>query len=1046
MTISAADLLKLRSVPHKTKLYLIVQQPIWKDDADAWTGFVWEGTLTAAPGTTNDELAVNSPSNVALLDGMTVLIDSAVTGERDRGTFKIHGDQTITINAAETLYIHNSGELGDVQNGDKICVIDEFRYWPRYPKTVEAAGALTWYKDWGYFRDSLGADGYTWAQLADAEAVYPPTPIMGPHRVEFIDPDVGTVDVDFDWSDSYTLSPGGATQAPWTAVGENGAGGWNDNVENPAAQAYTVLSGLAGFRTTLEVNSTVTDPIIEFRRGVRYVFTLRRPEEYQDGTDPTPKAHYVPITDFDVSSISGDFSAGSWSTSIRIFGSVASEYEVQPGALVIVFAEDWYAGTKESLGPIDGADNIVIIGHIADGSVTQDAETGDVSFDIVSLAEQASRRENYPVPITNDDAAAEWTDAPDLTISRAAWWFTVWHSNLAQVTDVYADIENDGVSDTREIAGHDFLAGDLLRASLDQFLQARVVGRVLMDRYERAAFVIDRQVQTAGGATTLFNLITGDWIGQAQVREANEVPANIVEAGGVLYAAGVITPFLSIAPGNVSGYIGTSRASNNLAVTGQAQLNTLSGDLYAAANNRYPELVLQMAGDWRFGDLWPQEYIDVDLTTVRITFTNADFLVRGISFDYDPAQGVMMTTYRCEFETDGPDGVTVPILSELPTTTGAMDTPPQKPPTFGGKALLATDDGVWVTYDLFADVPTWEELNDGLGASGVDARVVYSLVEDPNNPGEYWAGTGDGIFYNDDLLGTGTWEQLLTLANITTIVSATAVTCQGVAFCALKPGYVAAMGMVSGGDDLWVIDNNTNGASSDPADWRGRGDGVDEVTGGQQLAVSYHLNAGATDIRCAIIGIDNLGYLFIDDTGNTSGAWTNDVEPGEAIFPITFWQTSAYDDDTGFLSKCSADGVGMVQHTSAFLDAGPGTTVSKGDAGMLHASRYGGVVLWADIANEYWFVAGEEHIWYTSDAGVAWATWGDDYSALLYVGCADGDTERGFIVGSIDIGEPRAWTISVWFNGDADNWHDKTGNLNADSAATFGYRVYLLDA
>lgn len=1043
MTIPAPDLLKLRSVPHKSRLYLIMQQPIWKDIADAWTGFIWYGTLTAAPGTTNDELSVNSPSNVTLLDGMTVLIDSAETGGRDRGTFKIHGDQTITINAAETLYIHNSGELGDVQNGDKVCVIDEFRYWPRYPKTIEAAGALTWYKDWGYFRDSLAADGYTWAQLANSQAVYPPIPIMGPHRVAFIDPAVGTVNVDFDWSGSYTLSPGGATQAPWTAVGENGAGGWNDNVENPAAQAYTVLSGMAGFRTTLEVNSTMADPIIEFRRGMRYVFTLRRPEEYRDGVDPTPKSHYVPITDFDVSSISGDFSAGSWSTSIRIFGSAASEYDVQPGALVIVFAEDWYAGTKESLGPIDGAENIVIVGHIADGTIAQDAETGDVSFDIVSLAEQASRRENYPVPITNDDTPTEWTDAQDLTVSRAAWWFTAWHSNLAQVTDVFADIQNDGASDTREIAGHDFLAGDLLRASLDQFLQARVVGRVLMDRYERASFVIDRQVQAAGGATTLFDLASGDWIGQAQVREANEIPANIVEAGGVLYAAGVITPFLSIAPGNVSGYIGTSQASNNLAVTGQPQLNTLSGDLYAAANNHYPELVLQMAGNWRFGDLWPQEYIDVDLTTVRVTFTNADFLVRGVSFDYDPAQGVMMTTYRCEFETDGPDGVKVDILSELPTATGAMDTPPQKPPTFGGKALLATDDGVWVTYDLFDETPVWESLNDGLGASGVDARDVYSLVEDPNNPGEYWAGTSAGIYYNDDLLGTGTWAQLLTLANIETLIGVAANTCQGVAFCALKPGYVAAVGMTVGGD-LWMIDNKTNGASSDPADWRGRGDRHDEVTGGQQIAVSYHLGAGA--VRCVLVGISDTGYVFIYNTDDTSAAWVNDVDPGNYIFPVTFWQTSAYDDDTGFLSKCDADGVGMVQHTSAFLDAGPGTTVDKGDAGMLHASHFGGVVLWTDIINEYWFVAGEEHIWYTSDAGVAWATWGDDYSGELDVGCADGDTERGFIIASVDLSEPGPIPIEVYYCGDAGAWVDKTGNLNADSAARDGYRIYLLDA
>lgn len=1048
MTISAADLLKLRSQNHATRLYLIVQQPIWKEDGEWVTtvgehGLIWTGTVAApAPGTTNDEIKVTSGNATTLIDGMTVLIDSATVGGRNRGVFKVHGDQTIGA-GAETLYISNSGELGNVIVGDKVVVLDEFRYWPRYPKTTEAAGALSWYKDWGYFRDSLVADGYTWAQLASSEAVYPPVPIMGPHRVHFIDPSVGSVSVDFDWSNSYTLTPGGTVNA-WASAGENGAGGWVSALENPAAETYTVLSGLAGWRTTLSVLSDKADPIVEFRRGIRYVFTLRRPDQYQIGTDPTPRSHYVPIEDFEVSTISGDFQSGSWSTSIRIFGSIAADYEVQPGALVIVFAEDWYAGTKESLGQISGAENIVFVGHIADGTVAQDSETGDVTFDIISLAEQASRRENYPVPVTNDDTPTEWTDAQDLTVSRAAWWFTVWHSNLAQVTDVYADIQFNGASDTREIAGQDFLAGDLFRASLDNFLQARLVGRVLMDRYERAAFVIDRQVQTAGGAPTLFDLEAGDWIGQVQLREINEVPANIVEAGGVNYNAGVITPYLSIAPGNVSGYIGTNRAFNNLAVTGQAQLNTISGDLYAYANNMWPELILQMAGCWRFGDLWPQEYIDVDLTTVRYTLTNEDFLVRGVSFDYNPAQGAMFTTYRGEHETDGPDGVTVPILTELEPTTGNTETPPEKPPGFGGVALVATDDGVWITYNLLDATPVWEELNDGLGASGASARYVWSLVEDPNNPGEWWAATNTGVYYNDDLLDGGTWVQLLSLTDINGIATVTSSQVRGISFGALKPGYASAIGTTTGGD-IWVIDNNSNGPSSTPADWRGRGIGGDTITGGQQIAVSYHLNAGATDIRCLLIGISVAGYLFLDDTGDTSGAFTNDVDPGNYIFPITFWQNAAYDDNTGFISKSSNAGVDYVQHTSAFLDLGPGTTVSAGDAGMTSGCNVHGVILWADILNNWWYVADATDVWYSSDAGANWSTWGDDFSGTIdNAGAADGDTKRGFIVASVDSDEPAS-DIVILYDPDNTGWVDKTGNLDDDSAAKSGYRIYLLD-
>jgi len=1015
VTISAADLLKLRSTPHQTKLYLIVQQPeIYDSDAGTWSGYVWSGTVSAAPGTTNDEISVNSANGTTLLDGMTVLIDSATTGGRNRGIFTVHGDQTIGA-GAETLYIYNSGELGSVVNGDKIVALDEFRYIPRYPKVTESGGALTWYKSWGYFRDSLAADGYTWAQLANSEAVYPPTPVMGPHRVAFIDPDVGSVDVDFDWSNSYTLSPGGT-------------------LENPAAETYSNLSGLAGYRTTLSVLSDKADPIIEFRRGVRYVFTLRRPDQYQSGTDPTPEAHYTPITDFEVNSVSGDFATGSWSTSVRIFGSAAADYTIQPGALVILFAEDWYAGTKESLGPISGTENIVFVGHIADGAVVQDSETGDVTFDVISLAEQASRRENYPVPITNDDTPTEWTDAQDLTISRAAWWFTVWHSNLAQVTDVYADIQINGASDTREIAGQDFLAGDLFRASLDNFLQARVVGRVLMDRYERAAFVIDRQVQTAGGASTLFDLTAGDWIGQVQLREVYEVPANIVEAGGVNYNAGTITPYLSIAPGNVSGYIGTNQASNNLAVTGQAQLNTISGDLYAYANNKWPELVLQMAGNWRFGDLWPQEYIDVDLTLERYTLTNEDFLVRGVAFDYDPAQGTMFTTYRAEYETDGPDGVTVPILSELEPTTGNTETPPEKPPGFNGTAVVATNDDVWITTNLLDSSPNWTRAASGL--NGIDA---LALVENPNVPGEYWAGGSSGLYYTTDLTGGTAWTQILSGADIASIATINFVEVTGIGFCAQLPDYAVVVGR-DNSSNVWVIDNKSNGASTDTADWRGRGIGTDSMDGPQSLAVSQHTDAGGTEPRCVLIGVQQFGFLFIEDTQDTSGAWTeNTVNVGgsssEDAFPITFWDSTTYDDDTAVIMRQwdSSGGAASIRKSTTFLDAGVPVNTNVGDAGMDNSTGARAVCLWADIVNSYWYFAGTDDMWYTDDGGTTWENYGEAFPSEPQ--CADGDLTKGIVMASGTAG------ADIYYNGDNDDWDDKTGDLAVNRV----YRIYLLD-
>lgn len=1049
--IPAPTLAKYRATPHSTKMYMVVQQPIFRTSGlySVWDGYVWSGTVAGVPSNPDTSLSVTSNGSFSLVDGMTVLVGSSEYGGRDRGVFRVHGDQTIGA-GAESLYIHESSELGSIQIGDYVVVLDEFRLWSRYPKVTESGGNLTFYKDYGFFRDSLITNGLLWTHLGvnDAtrrEALYPPVPIMGTHRVEFLDVG-GTVDVDFDWSDSYAMSPG-ATVNSWSSSGEDGLGGWASAVENPPAQTYSQLSGQAGYRVTLEVESDVTDPIIEFRRGVRYVFTLRRPEDYQDGIDPLPKSHYTPITDFELSGVSGDFSSGQWRTSVRIYSDAASQYEISPQALVIVFTEDYYSGTQEELGPVAGSENILFIGHIADGTITQDDETGDTVFDVISIAEQASKRESYPVPIENDDNASSWIQGQDLTVSRAAWWFLAWHTTMPLITDIFAQLTLDGADDTREIEAQDFLSGDIFRSSIDSFLQDRAVGRILADRYDRVALVIDRQVQTSAGADTLFTLDSGDWVRQISLRERNERPVNLVEAGGVNWNAGTITPYLSIAPGFVSGYIGISTApSKSLAITGQAQLNTVSGRLYAYRTNTYPQLVLQMAGNWRHGDIWPQQYVNVTLVTDRVTLTSQLFILRGVSYSYNAQDGFISTTFTLEAETDGPDGVTVPILSELAVTTGEMATPPQKPPGFGGTALVATDDGIWLTRNLYADDPTWEELNDGLTSAlyANNAREVYALVEDPNNPGEWWAGTADGVYYNDDLLGTGTWVQLLSLDDIDTITTVTSLDARGIAFSALKPGYAAVCGTDTLGN-IWIIDNNSNGASSTVGDWRGRGIGADDQLGAQQLAVSDHLNAGNTDVRCVLLGIEDTGYLFLDDTGDTSGAFTNDVDPGTNVYPVAFWESPTYDDDSGFLSKSGQNGVAYVQLTSAFLDAGPGTTVSKGDAGMVTPSNVHGVLLWVDIENVFWFTADDAFIWYSNDAGTTWSNWGDDFSGEFdSPGAADGDTGRGFIIASLDSNEPAS-PIVIIFNPDNDVWQDKTGNLDDDSAARNGYRIYLLD-
>jgi len=752
--IPAGDLTKLRTTPHKSRLYMVIQAPA-RYDADAGTfdasDFVWYGTVKTAPSTdpvvSLEVTADAGASGVTILDGMTVVISPSGHGFRDRAIVQAHGDQTIAGGGADdTLYVAVSSHLSDVQVGDYVAVLDEFRFRSRFPKITESGGDLTWYKDFGRFRDSIGAgsDAYTWAQLGggnDSNARYasmPPVPIMGPHVVKFIDPSVGSVTVDFDWSNSYSPTSGVSVNA-WSSEGETDhvGGTWTDNVQNPGAKTYTNISGMRGFRVELELSTDQADPIVEFRRGVRYVFTLRRPGDEQAG-DPDDA---VPITDFSLDRATGSFETGGWTASVTVYDTYASEHLISPGALAIIFADDWYGSTKESIGPDDGTladrENILLVGYIADGSISRDSETGETSFDIVSVTELLKNRENYPVPVELATSADEWYKLPSLTVDRAAHHYVTWHTNLKLITDVYQS------GDTHTLKAQDFIAGDGY-STIDTFFWDRIFARFLCDRFGRIAWDIDQQMLTAGSGTTLFTMTTQDWVDAVDVEEVTETPVSIVDLGGLSYSGGLVTPYMSHAPGDVSGYVGTPEQMSSLAVSSQAELNTLAGRLYAYRNNRFPRITVPMAGNWRVFDIWPQEYVVIDTDVLRHDFSSDKAIVREVEFSYDAEVGALFTTISLELETDGPAGTTVEIPEEPPTPpTPPIPPPPPDPPGPGdgaidtGRRIIATEAGVAVTDDIGASEPYWYLVNDGVITNSLYCWKVF------RDPWHWWTTGGD---------------------------------------------------------------------------------------------------------------------------------------------------------------------------------------------------------------------------------------------------------------------------------------------------------------
>jgi len=662
-----------RSTPQTSQMYMVIQQPEYStDDGTTWTGYDWSCRINGAH--TDDPTVTltvdGGGAAVDLLDGQTVLIGSAY-GEWDSAVAYVRGEQTVGPGTT-SLDISTSSEIrGHVSDDDYVVVLDEFRFRQRYGRIEIVADDVAWYKDYDIEWSDLGAN-----DAARRLAMMPPVPVMGPHAVKFVEIGGSSADVFFSWSDSYATAPGEAITT-WTSEGEtdHAGGTWNSAVEVPGWQTVDAISGLRGFRVTLEVddgNGNATT--LPYRRGIRYVFTLRRPGETQVGDPPNAE----PIVDFELNEpVAGSFEQGYWRTSITVFASQAQDYQIMPEALVVLFTEDTYGGDSGSVGPIGDRENILLIGRILGDSIRENPETGDVTFDVASPGAEAAIYHNYPIVIQNDDAGTSWIDTPDLTVDRAVHYYTTWHTNLNQIADLYQ------TDSTIEIYAQDFLAGDIY-STLNQFLWDRLFARLLCDKYGRFHCEIDANEQPFGTVDTLFTLQAGDWLDEVGVRQNIQTPVNAVECGGLIYNAGTVTPKLSRAPGLYDKYRGSPQQSNALAITSQATLNTTTGRHLAALNHEH-EVSMRLAGNWRYCDIAPQEAVDMNsLVTERGTLTG-DYIIRAVTNDYDPSTGTLFTDIEAEEEADdGVDGVTIVIPDALPDQGYDPYSGGGLPPSFGG--------------------------------------------------------------------------------------------------------------------------------------------------------------------------------------------------------------------------------------------------------------------------------------------------------------------------------------------------------------------------
>ena len=692
---NAADLALLRTQPHRTKLYLSIYRPNTVLACQVNDGSIAKGERVI---TYNN---VSEGSYLQLYRGMTMYVGTSAGG-KDLGEIYVRRATSTTITVGENSHINWSDDL-------YLTVVNFFQIWPTYPRYISDEDDITVYKDYDVpynnHNETLGS-----------------FVCMGSHHAGFLDG--GSHDVYF--SATGTVHVGGdSLYYHWLFPGGTPTG---SNVHTPGNVTYDTPGH---YSARLYVSGTSTGAVDV---GHRHISIYDRPEE---GTN-TPILSWG--TDSD---LSGDRSAGGYSVDLWVKENI--DY-VEDGALVIIFSENWYGSTKTNIigGLTDNRTGIIFTGYVLGDTISYDYQVSKVTFKASSPTELMKQVEAFSVSVedstdpeadANIKGADPWFYLVGLSMKTALYHYQRWHTTL----NLCCDIQYDG--DDFNLQYFDANRSSLYNA-LNSLMETAVMGKTVSDRYGKIWFEIE--YEALGSPLNLQQdmfLDNQDWIGELDIQERRVSDLSFLEIGGVYWqgaVANAFTPLISAAPGQVPSYRGSPIRLTGLALSGQAQVNTMCGNVYANRNARFPEVSVELSGNYSNFDIAPQSSIALtaqNKTFRQLNWVQKKFAIRRISWKLDTEKQFANPTLSVAEIVAGFAGDTVDI-PEVPPGDGytkpIIPTPPL--PVFpiidigGGGSTTPTLAKAWIESDAtvsadgyvsFASRFEWCEINITATATGL---------------------------------------------------------------------------------------------------------------------------------------------------------------------------------------------------------------------------------------------------------------------------------------------------------------------------------------
>jgi hypothetical protein len=652
MNLTASQLASVRSHPHRTRLYLSVFKPV-----EVFSGLIADSELAKGDRT----FIVSGTSGQAsdVLRGMTCYVGTTP------GACDVERIRAIEATASTITVAENSRNW---VNGQYLTVVRYFEPWGVFPRiTLDADNVPQFFKDFDI--------PYT-----DQNQLLDPVVCMGPNHAAFLEPTItgSYARVWYTTSGSFDPTPQGSISSyRWWFQGGNPTG------SVASVPGYVDYTGCGSFITECELTTAAGKSFT----GYRHVSIYARPESTGPGDVCKP------ITRFGFDSLAGDRESGGYEARIWVRENVSLS-DFCDGSLVVIFSEDWEGYNPTKVGAnAERRDNILFVGYIEDDTITLDPVTNKVEFTAQSISLKMDRLSTFSAALDDALNAVTWNQMREMTLDRGIIHFLRWHSTVMAVTDFSPSY------DVKPVQYLDFSRGSIFEG-VDGLLDNALIGGLVSDRQGKLWAEVDARVLTTGtfrrvegSMQTVLDSNRSDWRNQMTIQRLPQSELSFLELGGIAYTGvtggATFSAHLAGAPGFAPDYYGVMERRTGMIITGQDQLNEVTGHAWAARNAEFPEVDMPLAGDYRFLDIAPQHRVLLTMGASEnfrgVTLNQRPFIPQGISYQWLPSEQALLMDLKLAEETFGLPADTIDIPVDPPYSSPGepdfdFDFPPILPP------------------------------------------------------------------------------------------------------------------------------------------------------------------------------------------------------------------------------------------------------------------------------------------------------------------------------------------------------------------------------